>query len=394
MARISRQQQRWRLAHRHRLIAAERTDDVGKIANDLIALHSSDPATVYLSAAARMINPVLESVDHALYETRSLVRHHAMRRTLWVMAPDIARLAHGASTAKVARAERKRTEAAFATTADIADPAAWLDDALAKIITLLDAQGELSTRDIGKALPELVVPVTFGVNTKNPAALNAHTKVLQGAGFDGALVRGRPTGNWISAEYQWNPTEHWLGQTIAGLEERPAAAELLHRWLLRFGPATAVDIRWWFGWTAGLATKALADSDAVEVALDDDQTGFVALGDTEAAPDPGPWVRLLPGLDPTAMGWKERDWYLDPALVPRLFDRFGNAGPTVWVDGQIVGGWIQRPTGEIAVELATDLGAEHQRLLNEAIEQLQHVLGDVVVRPRFPAPVQKALFAS
>lgn len=394
MAHISNQQRRWRLAHRHRLTVPTRTDDVVLITNDLVALHSSDPATVYLSVAARMINPALESLDQALYEERSLVRHHAMRRTLWVMAPDIARLAHGAATAKVARAERKRTEAALAATTEIDDPAGWLDDALTKIITLVDAKGGLSTRDIGKALPELVVPVTFGVKTKNPAALNAHTKVLQGAGFDGDLVRGRPTGNWISAEYRWHPTQSWLGQPISGLEERAAAGELFQRWLLRFGPATTTDIRWWFGWTAGLAAKALADIDATEVGLDDDQTGFVAAGDTEAVADPGPWVRLLPGLDPTAMGWKEREWYIDAALVPRLFDRFGNAGPTVWADGQIVGGWIQRSSGEIALELAADLSSEHRRLLDEAIEQLQHVIGDVVVRPRFPAPVQKELFAS
>jgi len=78
--------------------------------------------------------------------------------------------------------------------------------------------------------------------------------------------------------------------------------------------------------------------------------------------------------------------------VPRLFDRNGNAGPTVWADGQIVGGWIQRPDGKISIELARELSSTHQLLLDEAIDQLQLVLGDAVVRPRFPAPVQKDLF--
>ena len=235
--------------------------------------------------------------------------------------------------------------------------------------------------------------MTFGVATKHPAAINSHTKVLQGAGFDASLVRAQPIGSWISAEYLWVPTEDWLGHPIAGLTETDASPELLDLWLRRFGPATETDIKWWFGWTAGLTRKTLTAIDATAVDLDNG-SGFVANSDVEAPVDPGPWVRLLPGLDPTAMGWKQRDWYVAPALVPRLFDRFGNVGPTVWADGQIVGGWVQRPDGKIAIELATELASTHQRLLDQAVGELQPVLDDAVVRPRFPAPVQKELFAS
>ena len=394
--KISTQQRRWRLAVRHRLTPEQRVDDVTTICDDLVALHSSDPATVHLSAAVRMATPSIESVERTLYEDRSLVRHHAMRRTLWVMSPKIAQLAHAAATAKIARAERKRTVAAIASSTDIADPGSWLDDATAEIVELLGTWGQLTTRDIGQYLPHLVVPILFGARTKHPAAIKAHTKVLQGAGFAATLVRGRPTGSWLSSEYFWTPTESWLGEAVAGREESAAAAPLLERWLARFGPATEADITWWFGWTAGLTRKTLAAIDAVEVGLGNASSTCAGwmLTDDEPVPDPGPWVRLLPGLDPTAMGWKERDWYISPELVPRLFDRFGNAGPTVWVDGEIVGGWGQRPNGEIAMELARTLSATHQALLDETVAELDSILGDAVVRPRFPAPAQKDLFAS
>ena len=49
---------------------------------------------------------------------------------------------------------------------------------------------------------------------------------------------------------------------------------------------------------------------------------------------------LLPVLDATTMGWKHRDFYLDPEHTPYLFDTNGNAGPTVWCDGRIIGGPI------------------------------------------------------
>jgi len=339
-----------------------------------------------------MHDPWVAAVDEALYEHRALVRHHAMRRTLWVMTPEVARLAHAAATAKIARAERKRTVAALTETADVGDGETWLDHATEQVVALLAAGGSMTTRAIGQELPHLVLPVTFGVRTKHPAALNAHTKVLQGAGFDATLLRSEPSGSWNSAEYAWVGTEDWLGHPIAGLEERPAAAELLSHWLHRFGPATEVDIKWWFGWTASLTQASLDAVHAAEVELDDGTVAYMAAGDDLVVDDPGHWVRLLPGLDPTAMGWKERDWYIDPALVPRLFDRFGNAGPTVWVDGEIVGGWLQRPTGEIAVELHRELGRDHQQLLEEAVAELEQAIGDVIVRPRFPAPAQKDLW--
>ena len=45
------------------------------------------------------------------------------------------------------------------------------------------------------------------------------------------------------------------------------------------------------------------------------------------------------------MGWKARDFYLDPAHVPYLFDTNGNAGTTAWWDGRVVGCWVQDEDG-------------------------------------------------
>lgn len=382
------------MAHRHRLLEAGRTNNIATITDDLIALHSSDPATVYLSAAIRMTQPCIETVEQALYDDRTVVRHHAMRRTIWVMTLEIARLAHGATTAKIAAAERSRTLKALSSGTEpgvVDDPDAWLDDAFAQVSALLTKHGPLTTRAIGKLLPELVIPVVFGGGTKNPAALNGHTKVLQGAGFDATLMRGRPSGSWNSAEYEWHLTEEWFGGPLAGLDEQAAAADLLAKWLLRFGPATDTDIKWWFGWTATLTRTSLAAIDAEEVELQDGRAAWVARGDTEDVPAPGPWVRLMPSLDPTTMGWKERDWQLDPALVPQLFDRFGNAGPIVMVDGICAGAWHQRDTGEIVYELTSSIGREHQQLLDAAVADMTALLGDVIIKPRFPSPLQKSL---
>ena len=86
-----------------------RTDDVAAIADDVVALHSTDPVTVYLSAMVRMEQPSVEAVEQALYVDRTVVRHHAMRRTLWVATPDVVRLMHAAATRRLAGPEHRRT---------------------------------------------------------------------------------------------------------------------------------------------------------------------------------------------------------------------------------------------------------------------------------------------
>ena len=393
MHRITTAERRRRLADRHRLTPAGRVDDAAVLTADLVALHSSDPATVHLSCLVRMAEPSIAAVESALYRDRSLVRHHAMRRTIWVMTPDTARLAHAATTEKVARNERKRNLQAVEASSVTDDPGAWFDAGVAEIRALLAAEGPLGTREIGRRLPHLAVPLEFG-SAKHSATLNAHTKLLQGGGFESEFVRVAPTGSWTSAEYLWTITEDWLGHPLAGLDTREAAAGLVERYLTRFGPATQTDLTWWLGETTTLVRNALADIGATEVALDGDETGWVVGGDVDDTVDPDPWVRLLPGLDATAMGWKERDWYLDPAHAPRLYDRFGNIGPTIWADGTMVGGWTQRPDGSVVYELLGGLDDERHDLLAEAIEQLETVLDGVQVRPRFPSKNQRELLAS
>ena len=89
-----------------------------------------------------------------------------------------------------------------------------------------------------------------------------------------------------------------------------------------------------------------------------DGVGYLLPDDLDDVPEPEPWAALLPVLDPTTMGWKQRDFYLDPDDVPHLFDTNGNAGTTAWWDGRIVGCWVQDHDGVVSVVLRHDIGAE------------------------------------
>ncbi len=76
------------------------------------------------------------------------------------------------------------------------------------------------------------------------------------------------------------------------------------------GPGTTTDIKWWTGWTVRNTRAALAKLDAVEVDLDDGP-GWLLADDLDPVEPVSNWVALLPGLDSTVMGSKERE------LVPR-----------------------------------------------------------------------------
>lgn len=387
MARIGDTQRRARLGVRQRLAPHVRTDDALDIASSVVALHSSDPATVHLSVAARQHRRSIAPLETALYEDRSVVRHHAMRRTIWVMPIATAIDAHTASTQRIADRERARTVKTFGWTAE------FMERSIDDLVDLITRDGPLTTREIGELRPDLAKRVTVAQGTRNPASIASHTRLLLHAGFEARIVRGRPSGTWISSEYAWHETVDWLGRPISNGEIREASAAITRRWLEAFGPGTETDLRWWTGWTATQVRTALTDVGAVEAALDDGSIGYVLESDLGEVDEPEPWVALLPGLDPTSMGWKDRRWYLAESVESRVVDRNGNIGPTIWADGEIVGGWVQRLDGTIAQELNRPISRRHRDLLAVETERLIEVLGTTRFRTRFPAPNQADLLA-
>ncbi len=384
MTTISDDERRRRIGVRHLLAAAERVEMVSTITDSLVALHSSDPVTVYLSLAARSTGLTVDDVARALYVERSVVRHHAMRRTLWVMTPEVASLAHAACTRKIAAAERKRT-------AKLAGDPAWLDDAIDEVIALVrSAERPVTTREIGEQAPHLRRPLESGAGTKYAVELSAHTRAPLVAVFDGSIMRGPAMGSWVASQYAWVDAASWVTIDWERHDELGGATGLVGRWLDRFGPGTLDDIVWWTGATKSLVRRALAALGAVEVEFSTGR-GFVLPDDTDDSPAVDPWAALLPGLDPTSMGWRHRAWYLDDETSARVTDRNGNIGPTVWVNGRVVGGWAQRPDGTIATELNVDVGDHERALIDERIERIRRFVGGTRFSVRFPSPNQTDL---
>ena len=386
---ISGAERRARLAVRHRLAASARVDDDPvAIARSVVVLHATDPATVVLAAVARMREPDPNVVERALYDTRELVRMLAMRRTLWTVPIDDVAIVQRSSGDAVAANERKRLVQLVEDKGVAKDGARWLRRVEAKAMAAIEDAGELAAGDLSKAVPELAVRVPMNEGKAYAAAIGLGPRVLLVLAAEGRVVRGRPAGGWTSSRHRWVPVDVWLGAPIPHLPVEVARAELVRRWLDRFGPGTVADLKWWTGWSLGHTRAALSSLDVETVDLDGED-GVVLEGDT-APTAPEPFVALLPGLDPTTMGWKQRGWYLGDHQAS-IFDRTGNAGPTVWVDGRIVGGWTQRKTGEVVFRLLEDIGRERADDVACEADRLEQLLREVRVVVRFPSPLDREL---
>jgi hypothetical protein len=383
--RIDDAERRSRLGLRHRLAAPATT--VQEAAAGMVGLHSSDPATVFLSAWARVHPFRVDDLEEALYERRDLVRMLGMRRTLFVAPVDMAAVLHHACARALAPSERKRLLRLVEEEGVAADGDAWLSRAESDTLAALSARGEATATELREDVPALRTRLSFGEGKSWGGTVGVSTRVLFLLATEGRIVRGRPRGSWISSQYRWAPTESWLGGPLPDIDAGAAGRDLVRRWLRAFGPGTPADLKWWTGWPLGRTRRVLAEVDAVEVELDHG-TGHVLPDDLEPSPHPDPWVALLPSLDPTVMGWRERDWYLGDHR-DLLFDRNGNAGPTVWVDGAVVGGWTQAEGGEVVSRLLEDVGGEAEAMIQDEADRLTAWLDGVRVTPRFRTPLEK-----
>jgi hypothetical protein len=254
-------------------------------------------------------------------------------------------------------------------------------------LAAIRTQGEATTAELAALDPRLGQRITIARGKVYEGSISVAQRVFLLLAVDGRIGRGRPRGSWKGTQVRWSPIERWLPEGIPHLGRDEARARLVARWLRTFGPGTREDLRWWTGWTVAAVRAALAANEAVEVDLDDGRTGWVLPDDTEPDAEPGPWATLLPALDATTMGWADRDWYLGPHR-PRVFDTVGNGGPTIWVDGRIVGGWAQRPDGEIALQLLEDVGPEARSAIDAAAQRLHVWLGPERFRTVFAGPLE------
>lgn len=386
-------ERRARLGLRMGLAPSARAARPEEIADALVALHGTDPSTVYLAVGARLVDAgvTVAEVDRALYEDRTLVRMHGMRHTVFVFPTALAAVVHASTGLDIAAKARAGLVKDMVTGSDGRLTEEWLTPVEESALAALARRGQATVNELTRDEPRLKEQFTYGAGKSYESPHTLSSRLMRVLGVEGRVVRGRPLGSWTSSQFRWA-----VAPPHPELLPEEARSELLRRWLTACGPATEADLKWWTGWKVTDVRRTLAAIGAVTVSLDDGITAYVAAGDEEPVTGPEqPWAALLPALDPTPMSRQERDWYLAPSLRAALFDRSGNIGPTVWWDGRVVGGWAQRPDGEIAWRLleTEGVGRDARGAITAEAARLRQWVGTTRVTPRFRTPLERELAA-
>lgn len=390
MHRMDTAERRRRLLTRHLLTPAGRSTEPVEVADAVVALHATDPATVYLSLWARMPDATQPALADAMYLDKRLTRLMAMRRTMFVVATELAPVLQASSALGVAATQRKKLVADLTKSGLVpGDVDRWLEEVSAGALAALRRRGRAAAADLVADEPRLETTLDLAPDKSYAAPQKITSRVLTVLALQGDIVRGKPFGGWTATRNEWWPAEQWMPGGLGAMDPAQARVELVRRWLRAFGPAPLADLVWWTGWTGGQVRTALASVPTQEVEL---PTGpaLVLADDLDSTAASRPSAALLPALDPTPMGWLDRGFFLGPHRDP-LFDRTGNIGPTVWWDGRVVGGWAQRPDGEIAVRVLEDVGTDAEAAVAQRAEDLAQWLGPLRVTPRFRTPLEREL---
>jgi hypothetical protein len=374
MRHVTDDERRARLATRHALTANARVKTPEAATRAMTVLHATEPASVHLSCWARVRGYEIADLRRAFQTDRTLMKQLAMRRTLFVFPRDLLPAAWASASARVAVTERTRMVKDVVAAGITDDGDAWIERARREVLEALSSAPEgLAAADVRRAVPwvDVTVHVSEGVTWSAP-------RILTQLGASADIVRGIDPLGFPASRPRWTLARHWLDEVPEPWSVADGYRELIGRWLATFGPGTEDDIVWWLGSTKTAVRAALAELDAVQVSLDSGSTGWLLPDDLGEAPDPGSWVALLPVLDPTVMGWKERDFYLGPHRVP-LFDDRGNAGTTAWVDGRVVGCWVQGSDGVVELRLLESVSPAQREALDQEAARLTAWLGGTVV---------------
>lgn len=388
MRTISDAERRTRLMTRHGLTPEHRPRSVEEAVEQVVALHATEPHTVYLSLAARVPGLTVADVDRALYQQRTVVKQLAMRRTLWACPRDLLPALWGSASARVALQQEKRVAKEVEDHDIAADGSAWLARAEAAVLARLAGGEEVSATQLRAELVELEGRTRADPDKRHATSQPVGRHVLTVLGARGLVLRGHNAGHWRTNRNAWVSAPAWLGEAPAPLGESEGYAELVRRWLARFGPGTEADLVWWLGATRGAVRRALADVGAVTVGLESGAEGWVLADDEDPVEPVAPAAALLPVLDPTTMGWRDRDFHLHRDHTAHLFDVNGNAGTTAWWDGRVVGCWVQHDD-EVEVRLCEDVGAHASAALEAEAQRLSAWLGDVVISSVYKSPLMK-----
>lgn len=381
-------------------VGAARSSSVEEVVVRSLALCASDPHALALSIWSRALFERITDVSDALAEAtekdRSLVGVSAMRRAIHLVhrsdmemllavyserfGPSAVRFAKSALV-EAGLCDRESSEVRYTELCD-------------KILSVLGDR-ELSLFDLATELPDIRARAMIAAGKPYQLEVDIGQCLLGAMGASGRLVCTQRAGV-LAAECNWMQRTAWLTDEPALPELSIAKTRLVSRYLSVFGPAAHDDIVSWTGLTPGDVDAALRAIGGVEVAVEGwSGPRWVHADEIPHGEVPQPvGVALLPALDPVLMGYRDRSPWVAPEHLPSLSDPLGNIGPTIWLDGRVVGGWGLSRSGMVAVRLFEVFDSVRLKAIINEAARLESALAGRRVSPQIWTPLVRELWAS
>ncbi len=300
---------------------------VAHVVKEMCGIQAQDASAASLAVRARSVGLVAADVEHARVQARSVIRTWGPRGTLHLVATeDLNWLLPLLGPVFIAGMRRRRVELGLD------------EDTCARgsriIHDVLANHGSLSRAELVEQL------ATHGIHLEG----QARPYLLARAALEGIICFGPDRG----AEPTYVLLSDWVDQEHKGhpLSEVAAYAELTHRYLNAYGPATPEDQATWSGMPISKIRAAWQHiaNQLIEVEVGGSPVWMLR---TRAAwldepPAPAPIVRLLPRFDIYLLGYQNRDLSVPPRYAKRINAGGGMLHPTLLVDGCAAGTWKTR----------------------------------------------------
>jgi hypothetical protein len=225
--RVEVAERRARLARRHRLAPGHRAGDVVEAARSMVCLHATDPAAVYLPAWARVDGMTVTDLERALYADRSLVRHLAMRWTLFVFPRDLLGAAQAAASNRVAEAERRRLLRDVEAAVLHRNGERWLSEAWEQVLAVLSDGREATSSQLLDETPLLEGSIAYGEGKCWGGQVAVGPRVLTTLSAAGHIVRATNDGGWATSRPRWTSMKSWRGGELAPFSEAESVRRLV-----------------------------------------------------------------------------------------------------------------------------------------------------------------------
>jgi hypothetical protein len=357
----------WRIERQ--LLGSRRAETPAEVAQTLVGVQAQVTSSAALAIALRTDVSPLSSVateqTAIALRDRRLVRSWAMRGTLHLFAAtDVPTVAAALSSKENWRrpawlrwfgVDEREMEALIDTIGEV------LDDGRPR--TRAELADEIGSR-LGAKVGKLLLG-SWGSALK--VASDRHYLVQSAE--DEAGVRFVRASRWVEA---WR---------VEDADE--ARASLIERYLAAHGPATAHEIRRWWG-VSNLSEVRPAIARLIDRLSEVDVDGtraWVRAEDVDAiasAPPTDGAVVLVGGFDPFIVGAGLRDQLLPAAHVKRVSRTAGWISPVVLIDGRAAAVWDSKRAGDrlaITVDAFGPLSAATRRAIGRAAERVAAVQG-------------------